>query len=61
VEISAVVFKQGNIIQIGTETDENPKFALVKDVILNGEEILLGCQKIHNIGFDNHFYAYVVE
>lgn len=61
VDINSVAFKQGNVIQTDTEVDETPIFALIIEIILNVQEILLGCQKLCNIGFDNHLYAYVVE
>lgn len=58
---NAATFKTGFVIQTGTQNDETPPFALIHYIILNDQEILLGCQKLINLGFDSHYYAYVVE
>lgn len=34
---------------------------MIIEIILNDKDVLLGCQKIVNLGFDNHLHAYVVE
>lgn len=60
-EIGSVVYKVGNVIQNQTEKDGTPIFVLIKDIFLMDNKILLGCQSLTNLGFDNHFYSYKVE
>lgn len=54
-EIGSVVYKVGNVIHNQTEKDGTPIFVLIR------HQILLGCQSLTNLGFDNHFYSYKVE
>ena len=55
VKIKEVSFKSGYVIQVGKEIDETPKFALIIEIILNDKDILLGCQKLTNIKFDQFY------
>lgn len=61
VQINAATFKTGYVIQVGKERDETPKFALIIEMIINENEVLLGCQKLITLGYDKHFHAFVVE
>jgi len=61
VQIKGVSFKEGCVIQVGKEIDETPKFALIIEIVLSGEDVLLGCQKLTNIKFDQFYYAFVIE
>lgn len=61
VEAAGFLIKNDCIIQTNFELDDSPTFALVKDIIItDNSKILLGCQKIDNLGLDSHFHAYSV-
>lgn len=62
VEIGSVTYAIGNVIQDKLEKDGIPTFVLIKNIFLNDNNIvLLGCQSLTNLGFDNHFHAYKVD
>lgn len=61
VDVGGVLVKRNCVIQTGVEIDDSPTFALVTDIIIiDKSKIMLGCQKITNLGFHHHFYAFSV-
>lgn len=61
VESAGFFIKKNCIIQTHFELDDSPKLALVNDIVItNNSKVVLGCQKLNNLGFDSHFYAYSV-
>lgn len=61
VESHSVKLKVGHVIKIRNEEDESPVFAVIDDIILNNDKILIGYQLLLNIGFSDHYNAYKVE
>jgi len=61
VTINTAIYKPGIVIQDKILRDGTPGFVLVKKIYLLGNDILLGVQRLDNLGFDDHFYAYIVE
>lgn len=61
VDVGGILVKRNCVIQTAIEIDDTPIFGLVTDVIIKDEsKILLGCQKITNLGFHQHVHAYSV-
>lgn len=61
VDFGGILIKRNCVVQIGKEVDDTPVFGLISDVIVEDDnKILLGCQKIFNFGFTQHFYAFSV-
>jgi len=61
VESKGVKLRVDHVIEISNEADETPVFALIKKIILNGENVLIGYQRLSNLGFDDQYYAFKVE
>lgn len=61
VESHCVKLKVGHVVKIRNEEDESPVFAKIDEIILNNDKILIGYQLLSNIGFSDHYNAYVVE
>ncbi len=61
VDVGGILFKRNSVIQIGKEADDTPVFGLISDVIVEDDnKILLGRQKVLNLGFIVRFYAFSV-
>lgn len=60
-DVGGIFLKRNCVVQIGKEIDDTPVFGLIIDVIVEDDhKILLGCQKILNLGFIERFYAFSV-
>lgn len=60
-EIDSVVYKVGIVLQDKEDKGGIPCFLIVRKIFLLENQILLGCQRLINLGFDNHFCAYKVD
>lgn len=61
VDVGGILVKRDCVVQTGVEIDDTPLFGLVSDVIVEDEsKIMLGCQKIINLGFHQNMHAYSV-
>lgn len=61
VEIHSLAYRNNIVIQDKIEKDGTPTFALIKKIFIVNEEILLGCQRLINLGFVEHYFAYKVD
>lgn len=60
-KVDSVLYKSGIVIQDKLQIDGTPEFVLIKQVFIVENEILLGCKKLINLGFDDYYHAYKVD
>lgn len=58
---NSIMFKLENVIQTGTDDDDLPIFSIIKGIYAVDNEVFLCCKQLYTLGFDEHFYCYVVQ
>lgn len=61
VEIHDTYYKIGLVLQDKVDKGGIPCFIIIRNIFLMDDKILLGCQGLTNLGFDNHFWAYKID